>query len=68
MRKKHTKIHGEFSTEDSDHVTHGVCFILVDQEGRSVKLYNGTGEEDKPFKDYMDDIVKDMQALIKQGA
>ena len=56
------------ATEDSDQVTHGVSFILVDQEGRSVKLYNGTGEEDKPFKDYMDDIVKDMQALIKQGA
>lgn len=54
--------------EGTDQVTHGVSFALVNQEGQVVKLYSGVGEEDNPFKDYMDDIVKDMKALIKQGA
>lgn len=54
--------------EGSDQVTHGVSFALVNQEGQTVKLYNGTGDADAPFKDYMDDIVKDMKTLIKQGA
>lgn len=53
--------------EGTDQVTHGVSFALVNQEGQTVKLYNGKGEEDNPFKDYMDDIVKDVKALIKQG-
>lgn len=53
---------------NSDQVTHGVNFALVNQAGQVVKLYNGTGDADSPFKDYMDDIVKDMKALIKQGA
>ncbi|QUW22327.1 SCO family protein [Sporosarcina sp. Marseille-Q4063] len=47
---------------NSDQVTHGVSFALVNQEGLVVKLYNGN--DDVPF----DDIVKDMKALIKQGA
>jgi protein SCO1 len=47
---------------NSDQVTHGVNFALVNQEGLVVKLYNGN--DDVPFED----IVKDMKALIKQGA
>lgn len=59
---------------NSDQVTHGVQFGLVNQEGNVVKLYNGINEEDqgqsevKLFKDTMPEIVKDMKALIKQGA
>jgi protein SCO1 len=47
---------------NSDQVTHGVNFALVNQEGLVVKLYNGN--DDVPY----DEIVKDMKALIKQGA
>ncbi|WP_210468915.1 SCO family protein [Sporosarcina sp. 6E9] len=47
---------------NSDQVTHGTRFALVNQEGLVVKLYNGN--DDVPFED----IVKDMKALIKQGA
>ena len=50
------------ATPDSDQVTHGTRFALVNQEGLVVKLYNGN--DDVPF----DEIVKDMKALIKQGA
>lgn len=54
--------------EGDDQVTHGVSFILVDQEGNVVKMYNGAGSVKEPFLDYMDDIVQDVKALIKQGA
>lgn len=47
---------------NSDQVTHGVNFALVNQEGLVVKLYNGN--DDVPY----DEIVEDMKALIKQGA
>ena len=53
---------------NSNQVTHGVNFALVNQEGQVVKLYNGTGDASNPFKNYMGDIVDDMKALIKQGA
>ena len=56
------------ATESSDQVTHGINFALVNQEGVVVKLYDGVGKAENPFKDYMDDIVKDMKALIKTGA
>ena len=52
----------------SDQVTHGVNFALVNQEGVVVKLYDGVGTAENPFKDYMGDIAKDMKALIKAGA
>lgn len=52
----------------SDQVIHGVSFILVDQEGNVVKMYNGAGEEGLPFSNYMDDIVQDVKMLSKQGA
>lgn len=54
--------------EGEDQVTHGVNFVLVDQNGTVVKTYNGAGSEEAPFVDYMDDIVQDMKNLIKQGA
>ena len=47
---------------NSDQVTHGTAFYLVDQEGEVVKSYSGT--EDVP----VDNIVQDMEALIKEGA
>lgn len=47
---------------NSNQVTHGVNFYLVNQEGNVVKMYNGS--MDVQFED----IVKDMKALIKQGA
>lgn len=53
---------------DDDQVTHGTSFALVNQEGVVVKLYDGVGSPEKPFKDSMDGIVKDMKALIKKGA
>ena len=53
---------------DDNQVTHGTSFALVDQEGVVVKLYDGVGSTEKPFKDSMDGIVKDMKALIKKGA
>lgn len=56
------------ATESSDQVTHGIYFALVNQEGVMVKLYDGVGKAESPFEDYMDDIVKDMKALIKTGA
>lgn len=46
----------------SDQVTHGTSFALVNQEGLVVKLYEGL--DDVPFET----IVRDMKALIKQGA
>lgn len=52
----------------SNQVIHGVSFILVDQEGNVVKMYNGAGEEGVPFTDYMDDIVSDVKFLSKKGA
>lgn len=54
--------------EGEDQVTHGVYFVLVDQEGTVLKTYNGAGSAEEPFKDYMDDIVQDMKMLIKKGA
>ncbi len=54
--------------EGEDQVTHGVWFLLVDQEGNVVKMYNGAGTPEEPFQDYMDDIVEDMKNLSKQGA
>lgn len=56
------------AAESSDQVTHGISFALVNQEGVVVKLYDGVGTGEKPFKDYMGDIVEDMKALIKIGA
>ena len=47
---------------DSDQVTHGTSFSLVNQEGKVVKNYSGN--VDVPFEE----IVQDMKALIKQGA
>lgn len=47
---------------DSTQVLHGTTFALVNQEGQVVKLYSGNVEV--PF----DKIVKDMKALIKDGA
>lgn len=52
----------------SDQVIHGVSFILVDQAGNVVKMYNGAGEEGVAFTDYVDDIVQDVKMLSKQGA
>lgn len=52
---------------DSDQVVHGGSFILVDQNGNTVKLYDGAGTPEAPFRDNMDAIVKDIQALIKKG-
>ena len=56
------------ATESSDQVTHGTRFALVNQEGVVVKLYDGYGTPENPFKDSIDDIVNDMKALIKTGA
>lgn len=53
---------------NSDQVVHGGSFILVDQNGNTVKLYDGVGTPEEPFADKIDDIVKDMKALIKRGA
>lgn len=53
---------------NSDQVTHGTRFALVNQDGLVVKLYDGIGVGGDPFESYVDDIVKDMKALIKQGA
>lgn len=53
---------------NSDQVVHGGSFILVDQNGNTVKLYDGVGTPEEPFVDKIDDIVKDMKALIKRGA
>ncbi|MEK5038451.1 SCO family protein [Sporosarcina sp. FSL K6-3457] len=47
---------------NSDQVTHGVQFSLVNQQGQIVKMYNGV--DDVPYEK----IVKDMKALIKAGA
>ena len=47
---------------NSDQVTHGVQFSLVNQQGQIVKMYNGN--VDVPYEK----IVKDMKALIKAGA
>lgn len=46
----------------TDQVTHGTSFALVNQDGLVVKLYEGLA--DVPYET----IVKDMKALIKQGA
>ncbi len=53
---------------NSDQVVHGGSFILVDQNGNTVKLYDGAGTPEEPFKDYMDDIVEDVKLLIQKGA
>lgn len=47
---------------NTDQVTHGVTFSLVNQQGQIVKMYSG--DKDVPFEQ----IVKDMKALIKAGA
>lgn len=46
----------------SDQVNHGTSFALVNQDGLVVKLYDGLN--DVPYET----IVRDMKALIKQGA
>ncbi|MET3574851.1 SCO family protein [Bhargavaea ullalensis] len=46
---------------NSDQVTHGTSFFLVNQEGHAVKSYDGY--VDVPF----DIITEDMEALIKEG-
>ncbi|MGM0844666.1 MAG: SCO family protein [Bacillota bacterium] len=46
---------------NSDQVIHQTSFYLVNQEGRTVKSYGGY--EEVPF----DQIVLDMEALIKEG-
>lgn len=48
--------------KNSDQVVHGSRFGLVNQDGKVVKTYSGA--EEVPY----DQIVKDMKALIKQGA
>ena len=48
--------------KNSDQVLHGSRFGLVNQDGKVVKTY--AGYEEVPY----DQIVKDMKALIKQGA
>ena len=53
---------------NSDQVTHGTRFALVNQDGLVVKLYDGIGAGENRFESYVDDIVTDMKALIKQGA
>jgi protein SCO1 len=47
---------------NSDQVTHGSSFFLVNQEGEAVKSYDGYMEVPH------DIIVEDMEALIKAGA
>lgn len=47
---------------NSDQVTHGTSFYLVNQEGEVVKTYSGNS--DVPF----DEIAQDMKSLIKTGA
>lgn len=54
--------------EGDNQVTHATYFLLVNQEGETVKLYNGVGDPDNPFDTQIDGIVKDMKALIKKGA
>ncbi len=46
----------------NDDVIHATYFSLVNQDGQVVKTYNGYS--DVPY----DQIVKDMKALIKEGA
>lgn len=52
---------------NSDQVVHGASFILVDQNGNTVKLYDGAGTPERPFNEHIDDIVSDMKALINRG-
>ncbi len=47
---------------NSDQVTHGTSYFLVNQEGHAVKSYSGF--EDVPF----DQITEDLKALIKEGS
>jgi len=53
---------------NSDQVTHGSKFYLVNQQGEVVKTYDGAkmpnSDQDVPY----DTIVEDMKALIKAGA
>ncbi|QTD42093.1 SCO family protein [Sporosarcina sp. Te-1] len=51
-----------FDDPNSNQVIHGSRFGLVNQDGKVVKTYSGAN--DVPY----DQIVKDMKALIKQGA
>lgn len=51
---------------NSDQVVHGTSFILVDQEGNVVKMYNGVKDGDKVFAEYMDDIANDIKALSER--
>ena len=50
------------SSPEAGQVLHGTLFSLVNQEGEVVKSYSGV--EDVPY----DQIVKDMEALIKEGS
>ncbi|WP_213423033.1 SCO family protein [Bhargavaea massiliensis] len=47
---------------NSDQVTHGTSFFLVDQEGNAVKSYDGYMEVPHDL------IVEDMEALIEAGS
>ncbi|KXH81711.1 SCO family protein [Sporosarcina sp. HYO08] len=47
---------------NTDQVIHGTSFYLVNQQGEVVKTYNGA--TDVPY----DQIISDMEALIKSGA
>ncbi|MCW1927197.1 SCO family protein [Bhargavaea beijingensis] len=47
---------------NSDQVTHGTSFFLVDQEGNAVKSYDGYMEVPHDL------IVEDMKALIEAGS
>lgn len=51
---------------NSDQVVHGTSFILVDQKGNVVKMYNGVSDGDEVFADYMDDIANDIKALSER--
>ncbi|MBB4825944.1 protein SCO1/2 [Sporosarcina luteola] len=51
-----------FDDPNSNQVIHGSRFGLVNQDGKVVKTYSG--KDDVPY----DQIVKDVKALIKQGA
>src|SRR5699024_10013616 len=52
---------------NSDQVIHGTSFILIDQEGNLVKMYNGVNDGEKVFSDYMDDIANDIKALSERS-
>ncbi|HLR08917.1 MAG TPA: SCO family protein [Bacillota bacterium] len=48
----------EEAPEDSDQVTHGTRFYLVNPEGKVIKFYNGTDA------DAIDDIIADLKKVL----